>query len=198
MILRADRLGKRFGSKTIFKNVSFELSAKSIHIISGPNGSGKSTLVKILSGLIPASSGHIEWSDGPRRIDRIGVAAPYIPPFLEMTALQMIRLSADAKHLQLSTDDIYVQLAQFQLKGQATKVLRSYSSGMLQRLKLLIAALHQPDLLIVDEPTANLDVDGVDFVHAYLESYARERTVLMATNDPLELKMGEIRVRFSA
>ena len=177
---------KRFNRLSIFKKVSFSIDEKGVYIVSGRNGSGKSTFLKCLLGILPLTKGEILL-----RVERIGFVAPYYQLFNELSAKQNILLVASSVNIEMSEDEISKRMEAFQLSGKQFVLLKNYSSGMMQRFRYLIACLNDPDLLVLDEPSANLDSEGKKFVSSLVQDYSTKAIVIIATNETDELSWGE-------
>ena len=196
IILAVDKLTKKFNNRKIFSNVSFELKAGSSLAITGRNGSGKSTLVKIIAGLLGRTSGDVRLSiDGsPVRPDKfynhIGFVSPYLNLYDEFTGRENLKVCASIRGAKTDNiDDVLRRVGLYERRGDLLKI---YSSGMKQRLKLAFAILHNPLLLILDEPTSNLDSDGVKIVDEIAEEYKSGKMLMIATNDEHERSLCEV------
>lgn len=194
-------VNKRFGAHTVLTGVSGELRQGSLLVVAGPNGSGKSTLVSILSGLLRPSRGEVEYRNGagviPRNLwfSRIGLVAPDMAVYDELSALENLRFFARVRglrqderhHVRLLED---LGLAEREQRRQ----VRSYSSGMRQRVKLAQAVLHEPEVLYLDEPSSNLDASGHQAVADLVARFRARSAVVVATNDPREAAWGDARI----
>lgn len=186
---------KNFGRLLVFDSVNFELGIGSSLAITGRNGSGKSTLVKIIAGLLSPSSGEIIYQIDDKKIDRIdwfkyvGFVAPYLQIYDEFTGYENLEMLARIRGLKNYKDKIENVLNRVNLYSRRYDLVRGYSSGMKQRLKYACALLHEPVLLILDEPTSNLDIEGVEMVWAIAEEQKKKGIFIIATNEPEELQM---------
>ncbi|MFN4253468.1 MAG: ATP-binding cassette domain-containing protein [Saprospiraceae bacterium] len=186
-------LGKRFRLEWIFRGLAHTFRPGTRTAILGPNGSGKSTLMKVLSGHSSPSSGKIGFvADGkttdPDHIYRhVSYAAPYIELIEELTLAEAIEFHTRLKPLLpgLSPDDLHALL---DLPRARSKELRFFSSGMKQRVKLALAACSDTPVLLLDEPTTNLDLRAVDWYKNLVERFSGpNRTVVIASNDPVDM-----------
>lgn len=188
--LSANNLSKKFNSKKIFSNVSFELKPGGSIAITGRNGSGKSTLVKIIAGLLGKSSGDVILTVDNERIKadlihiHTGFVSPYLNLYDEFTGYENLKITADIRGT--GHNNINDALKRVGLYDRRNDLLKIYSSGMKQRLKLAFGILHNPLLLILDEPTSNLDAEGVKVVDGIAEEYKKDRMLIIATNDEHE------------
>jgi len=185
--------GKRFNREWIFRNLSFEFTAPKKYAVTGANGSGKSTLLQIIAGAVSNSEGTIRYAGntvhaGQDHYTHIAIAAPYLELIEEMTAIEFLSFHDAFKPLQLSHKDILLAV---NLEKAADKQIRYYSSGMKQRLKLAQAFFSKTDVLLLDEPTTNLDADGIALYHSLIQQYTTGRLVIISSNDPQEYNFCE-------
>jgi heme exporter protein A len=188
--LQALNLTRKFSRKTIFENVSFELAQGSSLAITGKNGSGKSTLIKILARLLSETSGSVSLSINNAEIKKedtykyIGFASPYLNLYDEFTGYENLKIvSGIRSSADINIDEVLNRVGLYERKNDLLKI---YSSGMKQRLKLAFAIMHRPQVLMLDEPTVNLDSDGVKIVDEIAEEYKREKILVISTNDEHE------------
>ena len=187
----ASKAGKRFHPKWIFRDVSFMIGSHSRMAITGKNGSGKSTLLQIIAAFITPTSGQITWElNGnnlhPEQIYRhISLASPYIELIEDFTLPEIIRFHGKFKafHDGLSHEKL---IGLSGLGASIQKPIRQYSSGMKQRLKLLLAIASRSDLLLLDEPCSNLDAQSVAWYHDLMDQFASGRTIVIASNNKPE------------
>ncbi len=187
MNCRLKEIGKDFNDHTIFSNISLQISEKKNYVILGGNGSGKSTLLKIIAGGVSASEGIIEYTYGGNGITReelpkhISFCAPYMDVIEEFTFPELIEFQAQFKPFinKLSAMDI---IAISKLQNIHNKPIRHFSSGMKQRVKLLLAILSNTSLLLLDEPVSNLDPNGKLWYKQLLHDYAQDKTVIVSSN----------------
>ncbi len=188
---------KNFGPLLVFDSISFELGIGDSLAITGKNGSGKSTLVKIIAGLLSQTSGEVIYHLNGKRIDKldwfkyVGFVAPYLQIYDEFTGYENLEILAKLRGMKNYKTRVYDVLNRVNLFSRKDDLVRGYSSGMKQRLKYALALLHEPPLLILDEPTSNLDPEGVEMVWAIAEEQKRKGVLIIATNEPNELKMCE-------
>lgn len=186
--LAARDIGKRFGRRFVFRHVDLDFSAGELVAITGPNGSGKSTLLRILAGLLTPTEGRVDsvWSDGTTVDDltrRVGFVAPYINVYDSFSATENLAFLARLRRMSEPRSTIAGLLDEVGLSRAADQPVATYSSGMKQRLKLAMAVIHDPAVLMFDEPSSNLDSAGRTVVRTLMESHRdRGRIVLVATN----------------
>ncbi len=180
-------VGKRYRLEWIFRQLDYRFNSGGRYAILGPNGSGKSTLMKILSGHLSPSKGQIDFQTATQKFDRddlyrqVSYAAPYIELIEEFQLLEAIRFHQGFKPLLDGLDaEAVVTLLGFQKSRH--KEIRFFSSGMKQRLKLALAICSDTALLLLDEPTTNLDTQGMDWYRQLVAQYGGDRTIIVASN----------------
>jgi ABC-type multidrug transport system ATPase subunit len=174
--------GKRFNREWIFRNVNFEFSEKEKHVILGSNGSGKSTLLQIISGAVSPSEGEIKYDAASENLFRdLTIAAPYLELPEEMKWKEAIQFHGKFKKFIKGFDtEKIISLSGLQLSAE--KEIRNFSSGMKQRAKLSLAILSDTSLLLLDEPSTNLDEQSVKWYQHLIEEFAKEKTVIVCSN----------------
>lgn len=194
-------LGKRFGSRSVLKGVTGELRPGCVVAVTGPNGSGKSTLLNLLAGLLRPSSGTIEYRRGDTRVPRhrwhtlLGVAGPDMAVYEELSALENLRFFARLRGLARTTGELERLLEDLGLQARdLRRPVGTFSSGMKQRVKLAQAVVHQPEVLLLDEPSSNLDETGHDTAAALVAGFRGRAALAVATNDPREMAWGDERI----
>lgn len=190
MHIQLDNLGRRFNRSWIFRSLSTEIKAGSHLIIQGANGSGKSTLTQILSGFLSASEGKISWHSSDNILIqaedlpfKLSFAAPYQDLYQDLSLMEILEFHLAFRSLLpgINKSD-FIDL--IYLKGEEDKLIKHFSSGMKQRLKLGLAILSEGDLLLLDEPISNLDKQASAWYRELLQDYGKEKTVIISTNDP--------------
>lgn len=194
MHLQLTNIGKRYNREWIFRHLDYRFESGKRYAITGNNGSGKSTLLQVIGGAITLSEGKIDWMEPETAIDpgqifqHMAVAAPYLELIEEMTALEFLHFHQQFKPLQLPAENV---LEAVQLGNAANKQIRYFSSGMKQRLKLGQAICSQAPVLLLDEPTTNLDTSGIALYHQLIADFAAQKTILVSSNDPQEYSFCE-------
>jgi ABC-type multidrug transport system ATPase subunit len=175
-------ISKKFGKSFIFRNVSFDFEEGKSYAIVGSNGSGKSTLLKIIAGYITPASGEVIYgnADAENIYQKIAYCAPYLDVVEEMTLPELLQFHASFKSFLPGIDAGFVCAL---LGFDIDKLIKDYSSGMRQRVKLALAFFFQTDIILLDEPTSNLDVKGVEWYVELVSKYKGNRTLLVASND---------------
>jgi heme exporter protein A len=180
-MIRAQKLGKRFGEKRVLRGVDLDLEQGGFAVVTGPNGSGKTTLLRICAGLALPSEGELE-VEVPRAA--IGYLAHEPLVYRELSALENLDLYGRLYHVPERRERTGMLLERFGLWDVRHDRVASYSRGMTQRLALCRVLLHDPQLLVLDEPYTSLDTAGTELLDAQLAELHRERTLLVATHDP--------------
>ncbi|HTI93666.1 MAG TPA: ATP-binding cassette domain-containing protein [Puia sp.] len=187
--------GKRFNRDWIFRHLDHEFSPGHSYAITGSNGSGKSTLLQAIAGAIDLSEGRIGYettaAPGARALSpdqvyrHLSLAAPYLEVIEEMTVTEFLTFHQGFKPFLpgLSVKDIIHQVG---LASAADKQIRYYSSGMKQRVRLAQALFSDSSLLLLDEPTTNLDADGISLYRRLTQQYGDGRIVIVSSNDQQE------------
>lgn len=192
---------RRFGRRVVFKDIEAEVKTGESLVVTGPNGSGKSTLLRIAIGLLAPSAGAISVHRDSQSLDSIarrasmGYVAPDLTLYGELTGAENLLFFGKLKGLSLTRDDLICALDQVGLKGRGRDYVRDYSSGMRQRLKYAFALMGRPPILLLDEPTANLDVAGTEMVRSVVEQQRSRGLVIIGTNEASELPWGDRVVR---
>ena len=184
-MIRARGLARRFGDKRALEPVDFELARGGFLVVTGPNGSGKSTLLRLCAGLLAPTEGRIEVEPSRGRIGFIG-HEPLV--YRELTALENLDLFGRLYRVPERRERIGMLLERFGLWEARGERTGSYSRGMLQRLALCRALLHDPALLILDEPGNALDAAGEELLERELEELRRDRTLIVASHTPERLE----------
>jgi ABC-type multidrug transport system ATPase subunit len=201
MQITLSNTGKRFNREWIFRHCSYEFVSGKSYAITGSNGSGKSTLLQVIAGSLTHNEGTIEFNNEQRITNNeqlyshISIAAPYLELVEEMSAGEMLEFHAQFKPLVLP---IAEALQIVGLEKATDKQIRYYSSGMKQRLKLAQAFFSNTPVLLLDEPTTNLDADGIALYHHLIDNYASGKLIIVSSNDTQEydfckevIKIGE-------
>jgi len=179
-VIHARKLSKRFGDKRVLEGLDLEVPRGGFVLVTGPNGSGKTTLLRLCAGLFAPTGGKLE-VDVPR--GAIGFLAHEPLVYRELTALENLDLYGRLYRLPERRERAGAMLERFGLWRVRNERAGTFSRGMLQRLALCRAFLHEPDLLLLDEPFDGLDAEGADLLQAELAERTAV-TALVATHDP--------------
>jgi len=182
--------GKRFNREWIFRHFNYHFISSNAYAITGPNGSGKSTLLQFIAGALMPTEGKIFYYNGSDKAVEewfpfLSIAAPYLETVEEMTANEFFRFHQAFKPLMPAVSIPQI-LERIGLEDAADKQIRYYSSGMKQRIKLAQAFFSDTPIVLLDEPTTNLDAPGIELYHELIRQYCSERLVIVSSNDALE------------
>ena len=192
--IQAKELKKTFGRRLIFNDINFDLLSNTIFGITGANGSGKSTLIKIIAGINSPTSGKIIYKNNEKTIEPeklhnfIGFVSPYLVLYDEFSAWENLNYFANIRDVQFNKDKIEHLLNQFLLYNRKDDLLKTYSSGMKQRMKFIFALMHSPKLILLDEPTSNLDDEGKESVYKIIEDEGGKNIIIVASNEKSDLQ----------
>ena len=180
-MIRGRDVEKRYGRKRVLRGVDIAVPRGGFAVVTGANGSGKTTLLRLLAGLALATRGDLVVD-----VDRsqIGYLAHEPLVYRELTAMENLDLFGRLYRVPERRERIGMLLERFTLWEVRNERVSTYSRGMTQRLALCRALLHDPDLLVLDEPYSALDEDGAAVLDAELEGLAGKHTVVLATHDP--------------
>lgn len=194
MILKVDKLCKKIGKKTILKDVSFEINEGDILAFIGPNGAGKTTTIKCILGLQRITSGSITINgydikhDFVKAIERVGCIVESPDVYMYLTGLENLKIQA-RMYKNVVMDDILRVVELVGLESRIHDKVSKYSLGMRQRLGIAIALLHQPNLLVLDEPTNGLDPEGIKDLRVLLKRLAKSGVgILISSHNLSELE----------
>jgi ABC-type multidrug transport system ATPase subunit len=180
-VIRARRLEKRYGPKRALRPVDLELARGGRLLVTGPNGSGKTTLLRLLAGLAAPSRGELEVQEERGRLGYLG-HEPLL--YRDLTALENLELYGRLYRVPERRERAGMLLERFDLWEARSERVGAYSRGMVQRLALCRVLLHEPALLVLDEPFTALDADGASLLDRELASLGAERTLVLSTHDP--------------
>ena len=186
MQINLTNLGKRYNFEWIFRQVNYNFLPDNAYAILGHNGSGKSTFINVISGYLSPSEGSINYTlDGQSvSVDNIfrhlAFTAPYLELIEEFTLLELVQYHTRFKKLRVNSisdfiDRIYLQKAKH-------KFVKDFSSGMKQRLKLGLSIYSEAPLLLLDEPTTNLDQEGINWYLEHVNQHRKNRLVIVSSN----------------
>lgn len=186
MTIVGEDVGKKFGKNWIFRHQNFEISSNQTVAITGKNGAGKSTLLQIVSGFLSPSEGVIQFNnqstdDAKALIEFIG---PYTELIEEFTLQELLTFHSHFKK-PLSSFSEMADAASLVLD----KPISSFSTGMKQRVKLILSFYFQNSLLLMDEPTANLDEEGIKWWKEEVEKVMDRQLIIIASNQKEEISL---------
>ena len=181
MVIRARAVEKRYGDKRVLRGVGFDIARDGFLLVTGPNGSGKTTLLRLCAGLAIPTAGELEVT---LERGRIGSLSHEPLVYRELSALENLDLYGRLYRVAERRERIGMLLERFGLWDARHDRADSYSRGMLQRLALCRSLLHDPDLLLLDEPYSGLDDEGASLLDSELEERCSSCAFVVATHDP--------------
>ncbi len=193
--IEIENITKYFGRRLIFRGINEKLSSPEIIGISGQNGAGKSTFVKMLAGLISPTKGKIkhylngELIPEEKVYNHLGFVSPYLVLYDEFTALENLYYFSKIRGINFNKNYAHELLKTVNLYERRNDYVKTYSSGMKQRLKYCFALIHKPSLLILDEPISNLDNSGKEIVYNFINDYGKDNLVVVASNEDADLNL---------
>ena len=190
-------LGKAYNDRWLFRDLDIIIPDNSVMAVQGPNGSGKTTLLYILCGLVAASSGYInivledrEVTQAQKRM-QLGLVSPELRLYEGLSAVENLEFFCAVRGLPFSLLRARELLEFVGLAKRGRDFVGNFSSGMKQRLKYACALWHRPHILVLDEPTSHLDEKGAQLVEQIILEQRRRGMVVLATNEPAEIKFGD-------
>ena len=183
-MIAARGLGRLFGEKRVLDGVDLDLPRGAFLLVTGPNGSGKTTLLRLVAGLLVPTAGELQ-VEAPRA--KVGYLGHEPLVYRELTALENLDLYGRLYRVPERRERIGMLLERFGLWDARHERVSAYSRGMTQRLALCRALLHQPGLLVLDEPFTALDSEGAELLDHQLAELAGTATVLVTTHDPARI-----------
>ena len=191
--IEVDGITKTFGDRKVLKDINFAISAPNSVGITGHNGSGKSTLMKILAQIISPTRGKVtvkldeKLLPEDRHLEVIKMVAPEMALYEMLSAYENLQFFAKLASVPMPRSEQDRLLALMGLAGRGDDMVGAYSSGMKQRLKYAVALLANPDILLLDEPTSNLDDEGKAIVIDIMAKQQQDKILIIATNEHEDL-----------
>jgi ABC-type multidrug transport system ATPase subunit len=180
-------------NRYIFKNVSLNIKNSEIVGLIGENGSGKSTLLRIIAGVLSPSSGELNFIVNDKKLHHseynkhFSFVAPYLNLYDEFTPDEHYKVTADLRGVKNDKENLDEMLRYFKLYKHKLSQIKGFSSGMKQRMKFITAMQITPEILFLDEPTTNLDQDGIYKINSIITGHAKKGgAVVIATNEDRE------------
>jgi ABC-type multidrug transport system ATPase subunit len=191
MQLILEGLSKKYPKNKLFENLNYTFETNNTYAITGENGSGKSTFIKIIAGVLAPSKGKVTFSEKGKTIEKdkiyqlLGIVAPYLNLIEEYTLKEHLDFHSKFK-TSLLEKDIMDEIESANLSQSLNKPIAEFSSGMQQRLKLILCCSYEAKVLLLDEPTSHLDSKGTEWYKELLNRTSKERITLIASNNPIE------------
>ncbi len=191
MTVTLEKASRRYNYEWIFRDLSFTFHEGNSYAVLGPNGSGKSTLLQTIAGNLSLSEGTVSYQEQNSKIPseeifrHLSLCTPYLELPEEFTLKEVLKFQSNFKSLLNGlNEDAVIELVG--MKREENKQIRFYSSGMKQRVKLALAVLANTPLLLLDEPTTNLDESGVRWYINLVEKHTAGRLVIVCSNQARE------------
>ncbi len=189
--IKVINLKKTYGTKEAVKNISFEIKENEIIGLLGPNGSGKTTTIGMILGLLKPTSGDVlinglKIEENPIEIlQKINFISPYIELPKKLTVKQNLIVYGKLYSVKNLSEKIDYLVSKLRLENLLNRVTGELSSGQKNRISLAKAIINDPNVLLLDEPTASLDPEIGDFVRTFLENYKKEKkvSILLASHN---------------
>lgn len=196
--ITASDMGKKYRREWVFRHLNLSLTSQlsatdmaSSYTVVGPNGSGKSTLLQLLSGALPTTEGTLTYTRDTKTVApdewfrQVTIAAPYLELIEELTLSEMLTFHGQFKPFKagLSNEEAADRM---RLSHAMDKEIKFFSSGMKQRVKLGLAFFSDVPVVILDEPTSNLDRQGAAWYHEQVRTLQPDQLLLIGSNDPAE------------
>ncbi len=195
--LKGENLSIRFIRRiNVFSDVNIKVANSEIIGVIGENGSGKTTLLKILSGILRPATGKVTMKIDGKEIQKediaqhIGFVSPYLILYEEFTPMEHLKLFAKLRNIEFNQNYTMELLEEFNLKNRRNDMIKTFSSGMKQRVKYMISLQSKPEILFLDEPFTNLDTAGINSIKKIIELHVADGGgVIIASNDDREKKL---------
>jgi heme exporter protein A len=184
-VIAAHGLGKDYGEKLVLRGIDLDVPRGGFALVTGPNGSGKTTLLRLCAGLAVPSRGKLDVAAPRARVGYLG-HEPLV--YRELTALENLELYGRLYRVRERRERIGMLLERYGLWDVRRDRVLSYSRGMTQRLALCRVLLHDPELLVLDEPYTALDAQGAELLDQQLDELRGTRTFLVSTHDPQRIE----------
>lgn len=187
MEIHLENLGRRFNREWIFKNINYQFVNNQAYALLGVNGSGKSTLLQVISGALTPSNGQLVYTDGVNTIDPekyyqyISLAAPYLELIEEFSLFEVLDFHFKFKSRINSLDNAAI-ISLLGMQANQHKLIKHFSSGMKQRVKLALAFCSDTPILLLDEPTSNLDTQGTQWYLEMVKQFTTNRITIIGSN----------------
>ena len=202
MEIHLENLGRRFNREWIFKDISYQLVNNQAYAILGINGSGKSTLLQVISGALTPSKGQLVYTDGATKIDSekyyqyISLAAPYLELIEDFSLSEVLNFHFKFKSRLNALDNAAI-ISLLGMQKNQHKLIKHFSSGMKQRVKLALAFCSDTPILLLDEPTSNLDAQGIEWYLEMVKQFTINRISIIGSNQTNEYSFCEAHINLA-
>lgn len=187
MKIELEQIGRRFNREWIFRKINYSFHSGKSYAILGINGSGKSTFLQVISGSLAPSEGKLSYALEDKNIEveqifeHLSIAAPYLEPIEEFTLNELLDFHFQFKKRihNLENEQLILLL---NMEANKNKQLKYFSSGMKQRVKLILAFCSDTPILLLDEPTSNLDEQGIQWYKKLVTDFTQNRLTIVCSN----------------
>ncbi|MEN7549760.1 ATP-binding cassette domain-containing protein [Rapidithrix thailandica] len=189
MKIQLEGIGKRFGKEWIFRKFDYTFCSGRSYAITGSNGSGKTTLLRSIAGILNLNEGKIQYSFQQKALSQellfkhLVLVGPYTDLIQEFTLREIVEFHNTFKPLTLPPKEFFKVL---ELEKHINKPIRNFSSGMKQKLKLGLAIFTNNRVILLDEPTTNLDKHNTDWYLRMISEHIRDQLIVVSSNQPVE------------
>lgn len=187
MLITLTNIGKRFLKEWVFKGLNFQFHPGNHYAITGKNGSGKSTLLLLVAGFHTPTYGQIQWQLGGMQVEPeslvsyISLSSPYLELIEDFTLVELLKFHQQFKPF-LPGHDLAGLIDLCGLNRSKNKPLKHFSSGMRQRVKLLLAIMSHTQVVLLDEPCSNLDREAIAWYRQLKQNYGKGRLFIISSN----------------
>jgi heme exporter protein A len=198
--LQIDGLSKQYGTRWVLRDIHAELQQGDVLLITGHNGAGKSTLLRLIAGLQRPTSGAVTYTVDSEVFEPsaarafLAMVGPDVQLYRELTAIEHLRFVNDVRGNRHSDDEQRRLLQNIGLGGSEDALVGSFSSGMQQRLRYALTLMTEPAVLLLDEPTTNLDAAGIALVDRVVAEQRERGITIIATNDRRDRQYGTLQL----
>lgn len=192
-----NKLSKQIGPKErLFRDLTFTALNGDIISVVGPNGSGKSTFLKVISGVMKPTAGTVGLKIDDKEIKisdfhhYFGYVAPYLNLYEEFHPLEHIKVVAKIRNIKYDENTALKLLERFDLAKHRLKPIKVFSSGMKQRMRIILSIMNNPIVMLLDEPFSNLDDKGIELYKEIInEEMSKNGLIFIASNDEREISL---------
>lgn len=197
-LIEFENVSKSYNRRLIFDSVSFKINNSNIFAIKGDNGKGKSTILKLILGIESYQKGNIKYFDiftnksikSEEFNNRISFVSPYLQLYNDLTLLEIVNFYLKLRGSVFNKDNFEYYASMFEIYKFKNEYLKNYSSGMYQRVRILLSLLIDTNVYIYDEPTSNLDKKGIDCFYKIVDDFKKNnKTLIIASNEEREIEL---------